>query len=96
MDAAIEREPPALGLDDGETEFVAPPFLCEAVGAVLRRLIREQQAVGYVIDAPRGQVLLAQAPCPSETAEYRPDQVILGLALVRPLRGWKAVEYLSQ
>ena len=52
---------------------------------VLRRLVSEQQAVRDVIDAPRRQILLPQARCPSETVQDRPDQIILGLALVRPL-----------
>jgi hypothetical protein len=36
--------------------------------------------------------LLTQTFGPSESAEERPDQVILGLAFVRGLRGRKPVE----
>ena len=94
--APVERKHPGLGLDDGEPQLVALPFLPEIVGAVLRRLVGEQQAVRYVIEAPRGEVLLAQARRPSEAGQDRPDQIVLGLALVRRLRGRKPVEDLSQ
>ena len=64
-----------------------------AVGAVLRRIVGEQQSVGNVLPATECEVLLAQARRPAEPVQDGPDQVVLGLALVRSVRGREAVEY---
>ena len=90
--AAIQWAPPALGLDDREAELVALPFLGEAVGAVLRRVVREQQAVGHVLAAVSGEVLLAKMRRPPELSKDRPDQIVFGLAFIGRLRHWEAVE----
>ena len=61
---------------------VALPLVGEAVGAVLRGTVREQQAVRHVVAADRRQVLLPEVGRPAEPRQHRPDQVVLGLALV--------------
>ena len=101
--AAVERAPPALGLDDRETEFIALPFLGEAIGTVLSGGVCEQQAVGYVLAALGGEVLLAKTRLPPELQEDRPDQIVFGLTFIGrtgdgeagenvPHRGFEGVE----
>ena len=90
--AAVERAQPALGLDDRETELIALPFLGEAIGTVLSGGVCEQQAVGYVLAALGGEVLLAKTRLPPELQDDRPDQIVFGLAFIGRLRHWEAVE----
>ena len=90
--SAVEGSKPALGLDYGESEFVTPPFLGEAVGAVLGRIVSEQQSVGNVIATTKGEVLLAKARGPAEAMQDGPDQIVLRLALIRGIRGREAIE----
>ena len=101
--AAVERAQPALGLDDRETELIALPFLGEAIGTVLSGGVCEQQAVGYVLAALGGEVLLAKTRLPPELQEDRPDQIVLGLTFIGrtgdgeagenvPHRGFEGVE----
>ena len=90
--AAIQWAPPSLGLDDREAELVALPFLGKAIGAVLRRLIGKQQAIGYVLPAVSGEVLLAKAHRPPELSKDRPDQIVFGLALIGRLPRREAVD----
>ena len=94
--AAVERAKQALRLDDRKPERVAFPLLGKPVGVVFGRVVGEQQAVGHVFAAARGEVLLAQARGPAERGQHRPDQVILGLALVRRSDGREAREEVSQ
>ena len=89
---AVERQGPTFRLDDGETQPIASPLFVDAVGAALGRLIRKEQAVGYILRTLRRQVLLAQARRPPQPRQHGPDQVVLGLALVRPGSGREAVE----
>ena len=91
--AAVEGPKPALGLDHRDSDFVTPPLLPEAVGAIFHRVGGEQESVGDVLPAPWGEVLLAETCRPAEEAmQDGPDQVVLGLALVGGVRGRKTVE----
>lgn len=94
--AAIEGPEPALGLDDRKSKLVTFPLLGESVGPVLRHIVSEQQSIGNVFPAPEREILLAQARPPAEPVQDRPDQVVLGLALVGRVRGREAVEYRSK
>ena len=96
LGAPVEGAAPALGLDYGETEPVTLPLFGKAVGAVLGRIVRKQQAVGHVFHAVGRQVLPAKARSPSEQSEYGPDQVFLGIRLVGFSLGRKPVENLPK
>ncbi len=89
---AVERPEPALGLDDRETKLITLPFLGETVGAVLRRSVREQQAIGRILSPVSGEVLLPQTRRPPELHENRPDQIVLGLALIGRTGNREAIE----
>src|ERR1700730_3516016 len=89
---AIKRPAPPFRLDDGEAELVASPFLRSGVGSGLCCAVPKEQPVGHILPAARCKVLLTQGFGPSESAEDRPDQVVLGLAFVREMRGRKPVE----
>ena len=80
--AAVERSEPALGLDNRESELITLPFLREAIGAVLRRSVPEQQAIGNVSPSVSGKVLLPQTRRPTELQENRPDQIVFSLAFI--------------
>ncbi len=41
-------EQPALRLDNGETQFVTPPFLRKPIGAILCLVICKQQSIGDI------------------------------------------------
>ena len=101
--SAVERALPALGFHHRQAELVAPPFLGETVGAVLCLIVREQQAIGYILPAVWAQILLTQTRRPAQPRKDRPDQIVFGLAFVgrsgegevledRPQRGCEAVE----
>ena len=80
--AAIKWPAPAFGLDDREAELIALPFLGKAVGAVLCCSVWEQQAIGHVLPAVSGEVLLPKACRPPELRKDRPDQIVFGLAFI--------------
>ena len=80
--APVERQAPALRLDDGDAVFVTPPRFGEPVGAALCRVVGEQQPVGHISAPARRKVLLAQTDGPAQALEHRPDKVVLGLRLV--------------
>ena len=82
---AIEWPLPALGFDEGETEPVALPLFRKGVGFRLCRRVGKQQAVRHIVPALGRQVLLSQALGPAELAQHLPDQIILGLTLIRGL-----------
>ena len=92
LGAAVERTPPALGLDDRRAQLVTLPFFYEQVGADFCRSVREQQTVGHIFPAAGAEVLLPQARRPSEAFENGPDQIVLGLALVRRPREREPLE----
>ena len=94
--SAVERAAPSLRLDNGEAEFVAPPFLEETVGPVLALRIGEQQAVGHIHHALGREVLLAEPFGPAKQPENGPDQVVLGLAFVGRSAGREAGEDVIQ
>src|SRR6202035_3462316 len=77
----------------GQAEPVAPPLLREGVGLHLPCIVLEEKPVGHVLAAARREILLAKARRPSQPGQDRPDEVILGLALIRGLRGRKSLEY---
>ena len=80
---AVQREPPAFRLDDGQAERIPVGFFREIVGARFRRVVGEQQSVGNFRPASKGKVLLTETGRPAESFEHRPNEVLLGLGLVR-------------
>ncbi|MDE0714034.1 MAG: hypothetical protein OXI10_04065 [Gammaproteobacteria bacterium] len=62
--------------------LIAFPLFWKAIGTFLGGLVSEQQSIGHIVPAMGRKVLLPQMFRPAETAENRPDQVVLGLALV--------------
>ena len=94
--ATVQRSKPPFRFHDREAVLVALPLLGEAVRPVLRGAVGEQQAVRHVFASARREVLLPEAGCPAEPRQHRPDQVILGLALVGRQSRREAVEQATQ
>ena len=94
--ATVQRSKPPFRFHDREAVLVALPLLGEAVRPVLRGAVGEQQSVRHVFASARREVLLPEAGCPAEPRQHRPDQVILGLALVGRQSRRKAVEQATQ
>jgi len=90
--STIERTAPSFGFDNGETEFVAPPFFARKVGLSLGGGVFEEKAVGHVFTAFRREVLLAKTFRPADGCENGPDEIVLGLAFVGQLADWKPGE----
>ena len=94
--ATVQRSKPPFRLNGRQAVPVALPLLGEAVRPVLRGAVGEQQAVRHVLASVRREVLLPEAGSPAEPRQHRPDQVILGLALVGRQIRREAVEQVTQ
>ena len=92
--ATVEWPSPSFGLDHRPPGLVALPFLRIPVGPVLGLVALEQYSVRNILAPPRGQVLLPKPVRPAERFQDWPDQVVLGLALVRSLRDREPAENL--
>ena len=93
---AIERPKPPFGLDNGKAVLITPPVLVKTVGTIRGGIVGEQQSVRHVFPAARREILLAETCRPAEACQHRPDQIVLGLALVGRADGREAREYLPQ
>ena len=96
----IQRTRPALAFDDGQPVGIPLPLIAMRIGGGFGFGISKQQAVRHIIAPANRQVLLAERFSPAKRAQNRPDEIILGLALVRlvALRkgGSNALNFLAQ
>ena len=86
--AAVQRPKPSFRFHDCFAVLIAGPGLGDLIGPLLRRGIREQHSVRYVFLAARRQILFPETLRPAKTVQYRPDQIVFGLAFIgRAVRG---------
>ena len=79
---SIQRTSPSFAFDHSQAMTIPTPLIVLGVGCGLGVGVGEQQAVGDGVPARHRQVLLAQRVFPAEGIQDRPDEVVLGLALV--------------
>ncbi len=79
---AVERPRPTPRFHDGAAQFVALPILAKGIRARLGFGVGEQNAVGNIVAAKSGKVLLPQAMEPTKGLQNWPDQFVFGLGLV--------------
>jgi hypothetical protein len=83
------RSRPAFAFDDSKAMCITPPLVILRVRRSLCVGVGKEQSIGHIVAPRDGQILLAQGFRPTEHSQHRPDEIILGLTLVRPGILWE-------